>query len=206
MKRNGFTIIELMVGLLIAMLIMLMVLMFFKQISQVSISSSQDAEYDAQLQTGTLVAQKFIQNAGYGSGASDDIEIGTYSGNDAILWRFIPDINAVPISYECQGIGEKITASGSLYLHRLVLLTKSGCGASTALTSGTWTEYQPIMSIKTSRSEPIYDYSLASGNCAPFGIDQQSSGLKQLTITAHRQHMTGTGSTIQTVICLNNIK
>lgn len=208
MKRHaGFTIVELMVGLLIAMLIMAMVLMFFKQISQVSISSSQDAEYDAQLQTGTLVAQKFIQNAGYGSGNTDDIALGTYATHPAVFWRFIPDLAAVPITYECQGIGEEITADGSFFIHRLVLLTKAACGDSTAIESGTWAEYQPIMSIRTSRSTPIFDYQISSSGCTPFGIDTQNVGLKQLSITAHRQHISaGIGSNTKTTICLNNIK
>ena len=67
MPKNGFTLVELMVGLVIGMLCMIMMLMLFKQVSHISLQSSQDAEYDAQLQTSMLIVQKLIQNAGYGS-------------------------------------------------------------------------------------------------------------------------------------------
>ena len=77
MLRNGFTIIELLVGIVIAMLCMITMLMLFKQLTQVSVSSTQDAEYDAQLQSGMLTIQKYVQNAGFGSGQQSDIASGT---------------------------------------------------------------------------------------------------------------------------------
>ena len=207
MLRNGFTIIELLVGIVIAMLCMVTMLMLFKQLTQVSVSSTQDAEYDAQLQSGMLTIQKYVQNAGFGSGQQSDIDSGTYSGNPAIFWRSVKEINTTPLSYECKGIGEVVTTEDGQKIHRLVLLKKTACGTTEAITSGTWEKDQSIIAIRNSTATPIYQYAITSGTgCSPFGIEKASgTGLKQITLTATRQYMTGIGQNIQNVICLNNI-
>lgn len=206
MKQAGFTLIELMVGMVIAILCMLMMLMLFKQITQIGMSAAQDAEYDAQIQTGLLVAQKFIQNAGYGSGLANDIQKGTQFGYSAIFWRFIPNIGTTPITYQCQGIAEKITTDGNTKLHQLILLKKA-CGSEpTTWINGTWEEDQNIVTFRSSKSDPIFQYDISAGKCTPYGVDKNNSnGLKQLTITAKREHMTGTGGSIKNTVCLNNI-
>lgn len=206
MKQNGFTLVELMVGLVVSMLCMIMMLMLFKQVSQISMSSSQDAEYDAQLQTGLLVAQRFIQNAGYGSGQANDIYVGTQFGNPAVFWRMVSNLSSSPVSYSCQGIGEKVTTEGKFKIHRLVLLKKTACGTSEAIQSGTWEEDQSIMAIKNQNDSATFQYTLISNACRPFGIDKNTSGSKQLTLTAPRQNMTGLGNSVETSICLSNIK
>lgn len=207
MPKNGFTMIELLVGLVISMLCMIIMLMLFKQLMHVSLNSSQDAEYDAQLQSGMLSAQKYMQNAGYGSGKSSDIAIGSYSGNPAVFWLFVKEIGATPIAYQCQGIGEEISTENNQKVHRLVLLKKNACGTTEAITAGTWVKDQPIVVIKNTAAAPIYQFNMSSGTaCTPFGIDKTASaGLKQVTLTAARQHMTGIGQNIQNVVCLNNI-
>ena len=207
MPKNGFTIIELLVGIVIAMLCMVTMLMLFKQLTQVGVSSSQDAEYDAQLQSGILAAQKYIQNAGYGSGQQTDIAIGTYASNPAIFWLSVKQLGAVPLEYQCQGIGEEVSTEDGQQVHRLVLLKKVACGKTEVITAGTWVKDQPIIAIRNSTTPPIYQYAITSGTgCSPFGIEKASgTGLKQITLTATRQHMTGVGQNIQNIICLNNI-
>lgn len=206
MKQAGFTLIELMIGLVIAMLCMLMMLMLFKQITQIGLNAAQDAEYDAQIQTGLLVSQKFMQNAGYGSGLSNDIQIGTHYGHSAVFWRFIPDLGTTSIAYQCQGIAEKITTDGNTKLHQLILLKKT-CGSDPAnWKNGTWEEDQNIVAFRSSKSAPIFAYNITLGKCTPYGVDKNNSkGLRQMTITAKREHITGTGDSIKNTICLNNI-
>jgi Tfp pilus assembly protein PilW len=206
MKANGFTIIELMVGVVISMLCMIMMLMFFKQLSHISLSSSQDAEYDAQLKTGMLVIEKLVQNAGYGSGQLSDIATGTHYGNPAVFWRFIPDLSATPVSYQCHGVAEQVVSDGAQKTHRLVILKKTNCGTSTAVNEGNWEEYQPIVSVKNTSATPLFEYSIAQGDCRPYGIDKDNAGVRQLTLTAPRQHGTDLGQNIKTTVCLNNIK
>lgn len=207
MPKNGFTMIELLVGIVIAMLCMITMLMLFKQLTHVGVSSTQDAEYDAQLQSGMLAAQKYIQNAGYGSGESTDIAIGTFAGNPAVFWLYVTELGASPLAYTCQGIGEEVSTVDGQKVHRLVLLKKVACGKTEAVTAGTWVKDQPIVAIKNKTDTPIYQFSLSSSTaCAPFGIEKNAAaGLKQITLTAARQHMTGVGQNIQNVVCLSNI-
>lgn len=206
MKANGFTMIELLIGLLIASLCSIMLLMLFKQTSHIAVNSAQDANYEAQLQTGMLVAQRFIQNAGYGSGSPTDIEIATHAGKPAVFWRYIQQLNATPIQYICQGLAEEISTDGSFQLHRLILIEKANCGTGQALTAGTWQESKAIIAIKNQSATPIYQYAMSTSDCTPFGIDHNKSGSKKLTLSAARPHITGVGSQLQTAICLNNIK
>lgn len=139
MAKNGFTLVELLIGMLIGMLCIIILLMLFKQISRVGMVSARDAEYDAQLETGVLIAQKLIQNAGYGSGNAADIATGfvtftnttntvanaTTSGQSAIFWRIAP--NPAVSSFKCYGLVETVTSSGNNYIHRLIYLTKESC-------------------------------------------------------------------------------
>lgn len=207
MYQKGFTLVELMVGLVIAMLCMIMMLMLFKQTTQIGISSAQDAEYDAQIQTGLLVAQKYIQNAGYGSGLSNDIVLDTSVTSPGLYWRFIPEIDQTPITYKCQGIQEKVTLNSdqTTYNHQLVLKTKT-CNATNTWQTGTWSDEQVIVSMRSRVQTPIFQFSIASGKCTPYGIDKLNSrGFKQITITANREYLTGTGGSIKNTLCLNNI-
>lgn len=206
MHKNGFTLLELMVGLVIGILCMLMMLMMFKQISQISIQSAQDAEYDSQLQTGMVIVQKLIQNAGYGSGTVSDIATGTHFSRPAIFWRYVADINASPITYTCQGIGEKITTENNQKVHRLIMLKKDSCGNSTAVNSGTWQEQQTLVAIRNQSDAALFQYQLSETNCRPFGIDKNNVGIRQLTLTAPRQYPIPPEPNIQTIVCLNNIK
>lgn len=206
MRANGFTMLELLVGLLIAMLCSIMLLMLFKQTTQISVNSAHDAEYEAQLQTGMMIAQRFIQNAGYGSGSPSDIEIGTHLNQPAVFWRYVPNLAATPISYVCQGIAEEITTEGNFKLHRLILIEKANCGNTTAITSGTWQEAKALVAIRNTADTPIFQFSLSVSDCTPFGIDHHKSGSKQINLSAARPHITGVGNQLQTAICLNNIK
>ena len=202
MHQKGFTLIELMVGLVIAMLCMIMMLMLFKQTTQIGISSAQDAEYDAQIQTGILVSQKFIQNAGYGSGKTLDVKTGSYASNAALYWRLIPNVGTTPITYQCQGIAEKVAQDGNAFMHRLVLIKKT-CNANDNWEAGTWADDQVIVAFRSTKQEPVFSYTLSTGQCTPFGIDKNASkGLRQVTINARREHLSGS---IKNTICLNNI-
>lgn len=222
MNQKGFTLIELMIGLVISVLCMIMMLMLFKQLSHIAISSSQDAENDSQLQTGILVIEKLVQNAGYGSlnnsggtNNTGDIAIGTFANHPALVWRYIPDLDTPITTYKCEGIGEEITTEDNHKIHKLVLL-KRACGNNTAIASGNWVVDQPIMSIKTTTSTPIYAFNLSNENCAPFGIGKNYTGAQKIIVTAERQHLDLSASPDQTTnnvtkklsstICLNNIK
>lgn len=204
MRQQGFTLIELMVGMVIALLCMGMMMMMFKQVSQVSLSSSADAQYDTEIQLGLMVAQKHLQSAGFGSGQASDIAVGSFAGNDAIFWRFTPNLEA-PTQYHCQGIGEEISQENNRYVHSLVLLTKTSCSGVGLVSDGPWIKEQTIVRIKKSDANKIYNYDLSTGNCTPYGTDENTVAKQQLTIKAARQYITGVAESIQHTLCLNNI-
>lgn len=213
MKKNGFTLVELLVGLVIAMLCMIMMLMLFKQISQVSLESSFDAEYDTQVQIGMLVLQKVIQNAGYGSGHAHDIAVD--SGKNILYLRFTPDITT-PTILKCQAILSHNDVENKEYQLYLLENTKN-CGASADLkTSSIWsstdTTKSPLVTIKNKNIEAttaaVFSFKvedLAGGKkCTPYGISKDNpSGSKYVTVTAKGQY--SPVKQIQSSICLNNI-
>ena len=213
MKKNGFTLLELMIRLVIAMLCMIMMLMLFKQISQVSLESSFEAEYDTQVQIGMLVLQKVIQNAGYGSGHANDIAVDT-NKNILYLW-FTPDIT-IPTALKCQAILAHNDIENKEY--RLYLLENTNnCGTSADLNTSTiwssvYTTKSPLITIKNKNIEAttaaVFSFKvedLAGGKkCTPYGISKDNpSGSKYVTVTAQGQY--SSVKQIQSSICLNNI-
>lgn len=206
MAQNGFTLVELMVGLVIGMLCMIMMLMMFKQISHISLQSSQDAEYDAQLQTSMLIVQKLMQNAGYGSGQAKDIGTGTYLTRPALFWRYVADVDATPLEYHCQGVSEQISTENNQKVHRLIVLKKDNCGNITAFNSVAWDEQQTIIAIRNQSDSALFQYAISASDCRPFGIDKNNVGIREVTLTAPRQYLSGAAANIQTKVCLNNIK
>lgn len=202
MKQRGFTIVELMVGLVVATLCMIMMLMLFKQTTQIGLASSKDTEYNAKIQTAQLVIQKLVQSAGYGSGQSQDIKIALYGQNRALFWRFIPQIDASITSYQCEGIAEVITDVGHEKSHRLVLLKKN-CGSEQDWQTGEWREDQVIVNIFNQSAAPIFSYELSQARCTPYGIEaNHATGLKKVVIYAKREHL---DSQVRSTVCLNNI-
>ena len=201
MRQHGFTIIELLVGLLVAMLCLLMMLMLFKQTTKIGVHAGQDAQYNTQIQTGLLIAQKFIQNAGFGSSQPHDIQI-VEEHPQVVYWRLVPEPHITPIRYECQGMVERISDQGTQKLHQLVLIGKP-CGSNETWIEGQWQDQQVLVNILSQQNTPIFHYRLNEGNCTPYGINQKDhQGLKQLVIEARREH---SDHVIKNLICLNNI-
>lgn len=206
MRKNGFTLIELMIGLLLSSLLMLTMLTLFKQISFIGLNSSEDAEYEAQLEIGMLTIQKLVQNAGYGSGQNDDVIMGTYDSKDALLWRFAKNHEAVPIEFQCRGFSVDIgpKTANDKYVHRLLLL-KAPCVAGDLVND--WTVEQAIAAVKSDQNtDPVFQFELVSGECAPFGIDQGGFvGDMSVAISGIRKYDYGVGNK-EKFVCLSNIK
>ena len=206
MKQKGFTLIELLVGLAISMLCMVLVMMMFKQIMRTGAEAARDAEYDAQLETSMLIAQKLVQNAGYGSGAAADIAVGSYNSKPAMFWRLIPNLDTAPTVYQCSGLAEEISASGTRYIHKLRLLSDATpCAAGDDLATKSWTNQRTLISIKNDSADAIFSYALG-GNCSPFGA-AHAEGTKKIIITGTRPDIDASaiGHTIQRAVCLKNI-
>ena len=224
--KNGFTLVELLVGIVIAMLCMIMMLMLFKQISKVSLESMQDADYDTQIQTGSLIIQKLVQNAGFGIDRSvnptniQDIQIVEINNKTSIYWRVLssnPTDPTVTKKYTCEALISENDVINKEY--KLFMLSyPDNCGPD--LNPGTaslWadpTRYtkSPLISIRnpeiTATTDPIFSFSLSDvptgKNCTPYGISENNpSGSKFVTVTAKSKELAV--KTVQQTICLNNI-
>lgn len=227
MKRNGFTLVELLVGMVIAMLCAIMMMMLFKQLSQIGGGASRDAQYDAQIETGILIIQKYLQNAGYASGNAADVQLNNNFGSftsagvsiplPALLWRqgtgALSATTGLATAWECYGVTETITPNPTAtnFTHRLQLLTLrpcNGAGATTGVANLTamtgWTQ-TPIVRIDTPSAQPIFGYALSTGSCAPYGT-ADVQGAAKVTLTAKRLNVTsGLGQSLNRAVCLNNI-
>lgn len=224
--KNGFTLIELLVGIVIAMLCMIMMLMLFKQISKVSLASMQDADYDAQVQTGALIIQKLVQNAGFGIDRSatptsvEDVEVLNIDNKPAIFWRVLssnPTDATATRKYTCEALISENDLTHKEY--KLFMLSyPDNCGPD--LNPGTaslWsdpTRYtkSPLVTIRnpdiTATTDPIFSFSLndvpTGKNCTPYGISENNpAGSKYVTVTAKSKDLDI--KAIQQTICLNNI-
>lgn len=229
MKQNGFTLVELLVGMAVAMLCMTMMLTVYAQISQLGSDAMRTAEYDAQLETGVLIAQKLIQNAGYGSGAATDIATGyvtfksnvtqadaTTSGKPAIFWR-VKDPTST-----CYGLAENVIQNGSTYEHRLYYLTNStnSCDVATPiLTTMTNWNAKPIVLLKvvstasnpiTNPADPIFIFNQPppSSGCSPFGTSDVTGvaggGMNGKLVTIMGKRLDISNHIVRSV-CLRNI-
>ncbi|MFY9179293.1 MAG: prepilin-type N-terminal cleavage/methylation domain-containing protein [Venatoribacter sp.] len=210
MRKNGFTLVELLVGLVIAALLMLTILVYFKQVSFLGLVSSEDAEYETQLEIGMLTVQKLVQEAGYGSGNADDIAEGAFDGNSAVFWRYVSNfdpLNAAPPapSYTCRGFGSQISGTAPRITHRLVLLS-ANCNASANLSTAAWTVVQPVAAVMSTTATPVFDFSVVASSCVPFGIGE-AVGEQMLIITGLKKYEYGSASRDKIRrVCLTNIK
>lgn len=224
--KNGFTLVELLVGIVIAMLCMIMMLVLFKQISKVSLESTQDAEYDTQIQNGALIIQKLVQNAGYGidRGANiagvKDIDVADYNGKPAIFWRFLSsnptDLTATQ-KYTCEALVSENDLTHKEY--KLFLFSyPDNCGPDSNISAASlWSDpskytKSPLITIRNpaidASTAPIFNFSVndtpAGKRCTPYGISENNpSGSKFVTVTARSKDLEV--KNIQQIICLNNI-
>lgn len=224
--KNGFTLIELLIGIVIAMLCMIMMLMLFKQISKISLQSMQDADYDTQAQTGALIIQKLVQNAGYGIDRSSnptavqDISLAQFNGKPAIFWRFLssnPTDTSATRTYTCEALISENDLVNKEY--KLFMLSyPNNCGPDlNPSTASLWSDpsrytKSPLVTIRnpeiTASTDPIFSFNLSDmpvgKNCTPYGISENNpAGSKYVTVTARSKDLAI--KDIQQVICLNNI-
>jgi len=200
-KIYGFTMVELLIGLVLSSIVSIAMLMFFKQSMYISLEARKDAEIDTKIQATLITIKKIVQDAGFGIGQHNDIVIGEYESNPALFWRRFDSIfNAAVI---CRGIGEKIDNSG---MHRIVLLEKN-CTADVDIDSTGWTENQQLASFLTTIAEPVIKYELESNpGCNPFGISTHNGeGKKTITIEANPDEDNLAHKKTSIRICLLNI-
>lgn len=211
MQKNGFTLVELLVGLGVSSILMLTMLAYFKQVGTIGVESAESADYEIQLDIGLLSVQKMVQFAGYGLGQESDIQVGQYNGESAVYWRYLealPDPNAAPTAplpaVICRGVGSSVAQQNGKYKNTLILLTADDCDAGD-LTDATWRVQQSVVSLVSDQSYSVFAFTSQATPCSPFGVGQ-TMGAVVLKIRGLRKYDYGDGNYYKNRnICINNI-
>lgn len=207
MNQRGFTMVELLIGLVLSTIVSLAMLMFYKQSLHASLDSTHSAEIDTKIQTSLISIKKAVHIAGFGNGAQEDIILDEFELYPAVLWRYAitldPDDNT-GTSFNCRGVSETIEddLNSDRKIHRILLIKKDTCDLATELEDGTWEVSQQLASITSDKDTPYLTFDLdSSPGCTPFGIDPlNGTGMKVLTITSDAPPINAT-----TTLCLVNI-
>jgi len=239
MRRNpsgqrGFTMIELMVGLVISLFSVLAMLALYKTAANVTAASKLGANVDGQIAAGLLSADRFMQAAGYKGGdttatsAAYNTDVVLISGasltgstlsgtaytstptttptsGNALVWLY----NASG-TYQLQALYAPST--GGLYL-----LTASVAGAPPTLTTSTtwsgasWTSQAlirpPAVSIPNATSAGVARisiYSTGASQCLPFSGATATTG-GQYFVSLSVIGYAGNSQALNAVTCLANV-
>lgn len=197
-KQSGISLIGLMVGLFISMMCILASLTLYKNLIHVAAESKVDTVFDGQMTTALMVAQMQIQTAGFGidDAGTDDIVVqttpqaGSVDAKSELLWRYQEGATV-----KCVGLVDEtvsVTENSESYIFRRLMMQQvdSGCNTTTNLVDMTWTpssvlaRWNRIGTLKTyiNGGNNLFNYSLATVQCSPFGAVAQDQHL-QITIT-----------------------
>ena len=207
--QKGVTLINLLIGLLIAMLCIIAVLSLYRIVVHTGADSRKAATHDSQLQQAFSTTQMLIQNAGFGLDSTipqvtmGNIAItGTNQTNvQALLWREAEYANG-PAS--CYGLAD-IAVSGA---RQLISLKSTDANCSSAnLTTLTWIQDRvlaQLSDISADSSNPAQViFNLNSTACTPYGAGNLAPSVLHPNITVSAT--TSTHQTINMNICLLNI-
>ncbi|WP_437882450.1 PilW family protein [Pseudomonas sp. LRF_L74] len=126
--QRGMTLVSLMIGCVLSMLTILAMLALYKNLIQVAVVATKDANHDGQLASALLVAQLELQGAGFGLEGSASNMLYLPTDTPALLWRYRTDPDDASTNW-CMGLLERSSSDGS---RTLTLLKKSACSANLA--------------------------------------------------------------------------
>ncbi|TBV09061.1 PilW family protein [Phytopseudomonas dryadis] len=122
-NQHGITLVSLMVGTVLSMLTILAMLALYKNLIQVAVVATKDANHDGQLASALLVAQLELQSAGFGMDGTVADAFYLPTAKPALLWRYRTNPDN-PASSWCMGLLDRPSSGGS---RTLTLLKKSNC-------------------------------------------------------------------------------
>lgn len=178
-KQNGFTLIELMVGMVVGLLVVLTMLTLYRTAAKSSSEAGYGAIMDGQIGGGIIMVDRLLQNAGYGyaSGtalygsaiqvyqASSTVSTGV-AGN-AIVWK--------SSSSTCQALvasGNNLTFYGpasSGYSCSTPTLPASSAASQSIITA-------PSVRLPTAPNVGSATITVSTASCSPFGTGAAASG------------------------------
>ncbi|WP_205343136.1 PilW family protein [Denitrificimonas caeni] len=123
-NQRGFTLISLLVGTVLSLLTIVAMLALYKNLVQVAVIATQDANHDGGLASALLTAQLELQSAGFGLDGSANIYLPSTA---TILWRY-KDLDTLKTS--CSGLLLRPhPIKTELNYRTLTLLHKPDCNA-----------------------------------------------------------------------------
>lgn len=212
-QQRGISLISLMVGTVLSMLTIIAMLALYKNLVQVAVDATQDANHDGGLASALLTAQLELQSAGFGMDEdfSKTIYIHNTGSINAILWYYKVSSNG---SKQCAGLIERQHPDEDKKKFRtLTLLQQPDCrltlSASTAANPDAGWDIVTNLAVlkKTDPDKPLLLFEKSTDKCrSPYnlGTDSSPPTHPQITITAKNSSFIEALKTT-TIICLSNI-
>lgn len=209
-KQRGITLISLMIGTVLSMLTILAMLALYKNLIQVAVIASQDANHDGGLASALLTAQMELASAGFALNEDPDTLIHLPNSAAAILWRY-KNLDTAKVS--CSGLLLRTHPAKKEHARTLTLLHKADCSialnllavaeSDTALKASWGTEPGAITNLAVLNPSTELTFTEDSTTCTNYGI---THGLehRQITIKASNSSSVDALETIYRV-CLSNI-
>lgn len=209
-NQRGFTLISLMVGTVLSMLTIIAMLALYKNLVQVAVDATQDANHDGGLASALLTAQLELQSAGFGmeETATDIIRLSNNAESTYILWRS-KNLDSSQTSYN--GLLAREHPEKTEQKNRtLTLLHQPNCSSYPSATDSTLAGWATIINLAILAPETSVLFSRTDPpKCSNFSV---SNDFKHplITITAMSSsalaNSAGDGLRIRYTVCLSNIR
>ena len=224
-KQRAFTLISLMIGTALSMLTILAMLALYKNLVQVAVEATQDANHDGGLASALLTAQLELQSAGFGmeKGFEETVFLPDTRPINTILWYYkLPLKNN---EQQCAGLIERQhPAEDKKDFRVLTLLQQSDCSltlsAPTAANPDAGWETVTNLAVfkKLDPDQPLLSFTKSNTKCrSPYnlGPDSDPPTHPQIIITAMSSSAIASGEldntesnnlNISYTVCLSNIR
>lgn len=173
---KGFTLIELMIGLVLCTLSILISLTLYSNLVQTSVLSRTDSRQDGQLASAIAAIQLEVQSAGYGVAVPNNTELKLVDDHH-LNWRFT-DANGT----QCKGFWIDTDNNGVLKLQ--LMKSTAACTTTTDIankTTANWSEVTQLAQFGI--TPPTITMALTNAACTPYGVGTAANH-PVLTITA----------------------
>ncbi len=170
-KEQGFSLVELMVGMLLASLAILTSLTLYSNLVKVNVESTTDAKHDGQLASAMSILQLELQSAGYGITPANPADL-VLVDSTHLNWRFRPNPDAAV--YTCRGFWVEDGNDGRIFK----LITRKNCAANTNLNSVViedWDVDNQKELAQFKRNPPVIALSMENKSCSPFGFSKAAA-------------------------------
>lgn|GEM_PF-5780940 len=193
-QANGFSLVSLLVGTVIALLVLVTSITFYKNQMLASTSLASVAAHNSSLNFFLNVLQVEALQAGYGYQTSDTEEMIALDEQldfHDLYWAVESGVGTP--SYKCQGVREKHLQDEATELTYVMFsyleATAQSCEKNTKLNQMRWQEIEQITSIQSKdlndyleQNQWLVEFSLEDKVCSMFGLNTSGSIFKRLRV------------------------